>query len=79
MEILWIIILGGLAGWIAGLIFKGSGSGIVLNIIVGILGSMLGGWLFRQIGIVPEGGIGAFVAAVVGAIILLLIVRAVRS
>ncbi len=79
MEILWMIILGGLAGWVAGLIFKGSGSGIVLNIIVGILGSMIGGWLFREIGITPEGGIGSFIAAVVGAIILLLIVRAVRS
>jgi uncharacterized membrane protein YeaQ/YmgE (transglycosylase-associated protein family) len=79
VEILWLIILGGLAGWIAGLIFKGSGSGIVLNVIVGILGSMIGGWLFREIGIAPQGGIGSFIAAVVGAIILLLILRAVRS
>jgi uncharacterized membrane protein YeaQ/YmgE (transglycosylase-associated protein family) len=79
MDIIIMIVLGGLAGWLASVLFKGSGSGLVFNIIIGIIGSIIGGWLFRFLGLAPQSQLGSFITAVVGAIILLAIVRAVRS
>ena len=81
MEVflVWIII-GAIAGWLAGLIVKGYGFGLIGNIVVGILGAMLGGWLFGTAGIMPNAGIGgSIVAATLGAVILLLIIRLVRQ
>ncbi|MCE7989424.1 MAG: GlsB/YeaQ/YmgE family stress response membrane protein [Caldilinea sp. CFX5] len=75
--ILWIII-GALAGWIAGQVMKGGGFGLLGNIGVGIVGSFIGGWLFGMLGIGAGNLISSLVAAVVGAIILLYIVRLVR-
>ncbi len=51
MTLLGVVIMGGLAGWISGLLMKGSGFGLFGNIVVGILGAIFGGWLFRQLGI----------------------------
>lgn len=77
--LIWIII-GGVAGWLAGLIVKGYGFGIIGNIVVGILGSVVAGWLFSNAGIMPGSGIfGAIVAATLGAIVLLLAIRLVRQ
>lgn len=75
--ILWIII-GALAGWIAGQVMKGGGFGLLGNIGVGIVGSFIGGWLFGMLGIGAGNLISSLVAAVVGAIILLYVVRLVR-
>lgn len=75
--ILWIII-GALAGWIAGQVMKGGGFGLLGNIGVGIVGSFIGGWLFDLLDISAGGFIGSLVAAVIGAIILLYVVRLVR-
>lgn len=75
--ILWIII-GALAGWIAGQVMKGGGFGLLGNIGVGIVGSFIGGWLFGLLGIGGGNLISSLVAAVVGAIILLYVVRLVR-
>ena len=50
MYFLWYLLIGLVAGWIAGLIVKGSGSGMLVNLIVGIIGSMLGGWIFSLLG-----------------------------
>jgi uncharacterized membrane protein YeaQ/YmgE (transglycosylase-associated protein family) len=63
------LVIGGLAGWSAGVISKGSGFGILGNIIVGIVGAMLGGLCFRLLGIVAYGFVGQFIFAVVGALI----------
>lgn len=79
MGILGMIILGGLAGWLASVLFKGKGSGLIVNIVIGIIGSILGGWVLGILGLVAHGTIGSFVTAVVGAIVLLAVVRAVRS
>ena len=79
MDIIIMIVLGGLAGWLASVLFKGSGSGLIVNIIVGIIGSVIGGWVFGFLGLAPQSAFGSFITAVVGAIILLAIVRAVRS
>jgi uncharacterized membrane protein YeaQ/YmgE (transglycosylase-associated protein family) len=68
--IFWIIV-GGLAGWIASIIMKNP-SGLLMNIVVGIIGAFIGGWLFGQLGIYPGAGFaGSLVTAIVGAVILL--------
>ena len=74
MSWLLFILIGAVAGWLAGLIVKGSGSGLLLNIVIGIVGSVLGGWLFGVMGIVGIGMWGSLITALVGAIVLLLIV-----
>ena len=72
--IVWLIV-GGVAGWLAGLIVKGYGFGLVWNIIVGIVGGVVAGWLLPRIGIFNIGGIiGQIVYSVIGAVILLLII-----
>ena len=72
--IVWLIV-GGVAGWLAGLIVKGYGFGLIGNIIVGIVGALIAGWLLPRIGIFNIGGIpGAILYAVIGAVILLLVI-----
>ena len=72
--IIWLVI-GGVAGWLAGLIVKGYGLGLVGNIVVGIVGAFIAGWLLPRIGIVIGGGIiAAIINAVIGAVILLLVI-----
>jgi len=63
------LVIGGLAGWCAGVISKGSGFGILGNIIVGIVGAVLGGLCFGMLGIVAYGFVGRFIFAVIGALI----------
>ena len=72
------LIIGAVAGWLAGVIMKGGGFGLVGDIIVGVIGSLLGGWLFGLLGIAAGGLIGSIIAAVVGAIILIAIVRLIK-
>lgn len=75
--LVWLLI-GAIAGWLAGVVVKGYGFGLVGNIIVGILGAAIGGWLFGAMGIAATGIVGAVIGATVGAIFLLLIVRLVK-
>lgn len=75
MSWLWFIIIGAIAGWLAGQIMKGSGFGLLVNIIVGIAGAVIGGWVFGLLGIATGSGlIGGLITALVGAIILLWII-----
>ena len=72
--ITWLII-GAVAGWLAGLIVKGYGFGLVGNIVIGIIGAVIAGWLLPMIGVVIGGGIiAAIMDAVIGAVILLVII-----
>ena len=71
---LWYLLIGLVAGWTANLIVKGRGGGLVVNIIVGIVGSLLGGWIFSLFGLFAMGTAGSLITAIVGAIILLWIV-----
>ncbi|MFN3656934.1 MAG: GlsB/YeaQ/YmgE family stress response membrane protein [Pseudolabrys sp.] len=72
--IIWLVI-GGVAGWLAGLIVAGYGFGLVGNVVVGIVGALIAGWLLPRIGFVLIGGtIAAIVNAVIGAVILLVVV-----
>lgn len=76
--IIWIIV-GAIAGWLAGLVVRGGGFGLVGNIVIGIIGAFLGGWLFGAVGLVIFPGIiNTILTATLGAIILLLIVRVLK-
>ena len=76
--IYWIVV-GLIAGWLAGLVMKGGGYGVLVDIILGILGGLLGGWLFGRLGIWPGGGIlGSIVVAFLGAVILVGITRLLK-
>ncbi|MEX2499200.1 MAG: GlsB/YeaQ/YmgE family stress response membrane protein [Wenzhouxiangellaceae bacterium] len=77
-SLLGIIIIGGLAGWIAGLMVRGRGLGIVMNIVVGIVGAFIGTWVFDFFGITAGGTIGNLIVAIVGAAILLGLLQLVR-
>ena len=73
--IFWLII-GAVAGWLAGVLVKGGGFGLIVDIIVGIVGAFIGGWLAGVIGINLGGGIfGSLITAVIGAVILIFVVR----
>lgn len=72
MEFVWFLIIGGIAGYIGSLLFKGSGSGIIKNVILGVIGAIVGGWVFGVLGIsVGNGLIGSLITAAVGAFLLM--------
>jgi uncharacterized membrane protein YeaQ/YmgE (transglycosylase-associated protein family) len=73
------LVIGAVAGWLAGVIVKGGGFGLIGDIVVGVIGSLIGGWLFGLLGIAAGGLIGSIIAAVVGAIILIVIVRLINA
>ena len=76
--IVWLII-GAIAGWLAGTLLRGGGFGLIGDIIVGIIGAVLGGWLAGVLGLhIASGMVSAIITATVGAIILILIVRAIK-
>lgn len=75
MDILWTLIIGAVAGWLGSVIFKGSGLGLIGNIIVGILGSFVGSWLLG--GRLGEGTVGAILTGALGAIIILAVLNLV--
>ena len=74
------LVIGGIAGWLAGLILKGGGFGLVGNIVVGILGALLGGWLFKLLKISIGGEwVGPIVTATVGAVVLVFVVGLIKK
>jgi uncharacterized membrane protein YeaQ/YmgE (transglycosylase-associated protein family) len=76
--IAWIVV-GLIAGWLAGVVMKGGGYGILVDIILGILGGFLGGWIFGLLGIGAGGGmIGSIIVAFIGAVILVGITRLIK-
>lgn len=70
----WIIV-GLLAGWLAGKITRGRGFGCVVNILLGLIGAVIGGWIFTRLGVLALGFFGSLAAATVGAILLVAIGR----
>ena len=74
---LWFLFIGGVIGWLAGLIIRGRGFGILGDIVVGIVGAMLGGWIARVLGLYTGNSIGAFLMALVGAVVLVGLTRLV--
>lgn len=76
--IIWLII-GAVAGWLAGSLMKGGGYGLIGDIIIGILGAFIGGWLAGVLGISIGGGlIASIITATVGAVVLILVLRVVK-
>jgi uncharacterized membrane protein YeaQ/YmgE (transglycosylase-associated protein family) len=79
MDIIFWLIIGGVAGWIAGQLMRGGGFGLIGNIIVGIIGALVGGFVFGLLGLSADGStIGSLVTATVGAVILLFIVSLIK-
>jgi len=79
MEFLWFILIGIAAGWLAGQFMKGGGFGLFGDLIVGVIGALLGGWLFGMVGIAAVGLIGQLVVATIGAIVLILLLRLIKK
>ena len=78
-SLIIFLIIGAVAGWLAGIIVKGYGFGLLGNIVIGVIGSFIGGWLFDRFGLIHGGGIlGTLIGATAGAVILLLLLRLVR-
>jgi uncharacterized membrane protein YeaQ/YmgE (transglycosylase-associated protein family) len=76
--IVWLII-GAIAGWLAGQLVKGGGYGLIGDIVVGIVGALIGGWLAGALGIsIGSGFVASVITAVIGAVILLIILRAIK-
>ena len=76
--IIWLIV-GAIAGWLAGMVVKGTGYGLIGDIIVGIVGGLIAGWLLPQLGIAIGGGfIAAIINAFIGAVILLILLRMIK-
>ncbi|WP_165157270.1 GlsB/YeaQ/YmgE family stress response membrane protein [Parabacteroides sp. ZJ-118] len=79
MYFIWYIIIGILAGFIASKIMRGGGYGIFINLLIGIVGGVLGGLVFSLLGIATAGILGSLITSVVGAILLLWIVSLFRA
>jgi uncharacterized membrane protein YeaQ/YmgE (transglycosylase-associated protein family) len=79
MSLLWFLIVGLIAGWLAGVLVKGGGFGVIGDIVVGIIGAVIGGWLFTTLGASTSGGlVGSIVVATIGAVVLLVVVRMLK-
>lgn len=77
-SLLVFLVIGLLAGWLASVIMKGGGFGLVGDLIVGVIGAFLGGWIFSLLNINVGGNFGVFLMALVGAIVLLFILRLIK-
>ena len=74
----WFLFIGGVIGWLAGLITRGRGCGIIGDIVIGIIGAVLGGWVARAIGLSTSSSLGAFLLALAGAVLLVGLTRFVK-
>jgi uncharacterized membrane protein YeaQ/YmgE (transglycosylase-associated protein family) len=78
MHILVWLVSGIIAGWLTGLVVRGRGFGLVGDLVVGLVGGLIGGWLFGLLGIAAVSWVGEILAAVVGGVVLVVIVRVLR-
>lgn len=77
-HLLLFLVIGIVAGFLAGKIMKGKGFGLLGDLIVGVIGSFIGYWIFGLLGVASGGIIGALIAALIGALLLLYIARLVK-
>ena len=76
---IYSIIVGLVAGWLAGQVMKGGGYGVLMDIVLGLLGGIIGGWLFGSLGIFPGAGmVGSILVSFIGAVILVALSRMLR-
>lgn len=79
-SLLVFLIVGAIAGWLAGVLVKGFGFGLIGNIVVGIVGAFIAGWLFPMLGVsLGTGIVAAIIHATIGAVILLVLLRLIKS
>lgn len=79
MGLVYWIVVGLIAGWLAGQVMKGGGYGTLMDIVLGILGGIVGGWVFGALGVFPGGGLlGSIIVAFIGAVILVAVSRALK-
>jgi uncharacterized membrane protein YeaQ/YmgE (transglycosylase-associated protein family) len=78
VAFIWFAFTGLVAGWLAGLVMKGGGYGIAGDVVVGVLGAVLGGFLFGALGISAGGFAGSIIVATVGAVVMVFLLRLVR-
>jgi uncharacterized membrane protein YeaQ/YmgE (transglycosylase-associated protein family) len=78
-DLIWLAVVGLIAGWAAGKIMKGGGYGVVMDIVLGILGAVVGGWLLGVLGIHAGGFIGTILVAILGAVVLIWITRLLKK
>jgi uncharacterized membrane protein YeaQ/YmgE (transglycosylase-associated protein family) len=74
VDILIFLLIGALAGWLAGVVLKGRGFGLLVNMVVGVVGAFFGGWLLPRLGVGFGGEFGLFLTAFIGAVLLLAII-----
>jgi len=79
MHLLWFLIIGIAAGWLAGQLMGGGGYGLIGDLVIGVIGAFLGGWLLGALGIVAGGLIGSLVTATIGAVLLLFLIRLIKK
>ena len=80
MEVVYYLLIGGVAGWLAGQFLKGGGFGVLGNIVLGIVGGVVGGFVFGLLGLGSDGSmIGSLVTAFVGAVVLLVLVGVLKK
>ncbi len=79
MHLLWFLVVGLVAGWLAGTLTRGRGFGLVGDLLVGVLGAFVGGFIFRLFGLGAYGLIGSLICATVGAVVLLWLIRTLRK
>jgi uncharacterized membrane protein YeaQ/YmgE (transglycosylase-associated protein family) len=78
MHLFWFLIIGIVAGWLAGKLTRGQGFGLIGDLVIGIIGALVGGFIFQLLGVVSFGIIGSLVTATVGAVMLLWLIRRLR-
>ncbi|MGE3804936.1 MAG: GlsB/YeaQ/YmgE family stress response membrane protein [Gemmataceae bacterium] len=79
MHILYFILIGIIAGWLAGLIMKGGGFGLLGDLIIGVVGALIGGFVFGLLGLRADSLLGSLVTATVGAILLIFLLRLIKK
>ncbi len=79
MSIVWFLIVGLIAGWLAGRVVRGRGFGLVGNLIIGVVGAFIGGFLFDLLGFAAQGIIASVIVAFIGAIILILVLNMIKK
>ncbi len=76
--LIWFLLIGLIAGWLASIVMKSGRQGLLWYLIIGVVGALLGGWLFGVLGIGAGGLIGSLITAFVGAVVLIFLIRLIR-
>jgi uncharacterized membrane protein YeaQ/YmgE (transglycosylase-associated protein family) len=79
MSLIWFLLIGLVAGWLAGKLTRGKGFGVIGDVVVGVIGAFVGGFLFRLVGLSAHGTIGSIIVATIGAMVLVFVVRTLKK